>query len=109
MYPAELSEEFGGGEMLIAWQQLARKPKIEQICLSPKESPTLPRFRLEEVTGHHWVLRHQEALVRDHHHQGPPVGGRVPRRRRGRRGRVQGCSQHSVVSVRQKLDFKTEN
>ena len=63
--------------------------------LSPKENPTLPRFRLEEVTGHHRVLRRQEALVRDH------LRGRVrvPRRRRGRRGQERG--HHQVVPVRQ--------
>ena len=63
--------------------------------LSPKENPTLPRFRLEEVTGHHWVLRRQEALVRDH------LRGRVPRCRRGRRGQERGHPQ--VVPGRQKM------
>ena len=61
--------------------------------LSPKESPTLPRLRLEEVTGHHRVLRRWEALVRDH------LRGRVPRCRRGRRGQERGHLQ--VVPVRQ--------
>ena len=31
--------------------------------LSPKESPTLPRLRLEEVTGHHQVLRRKDEII----------------------------------------------
>ena len=73
--------------------------------MCPKESRTLPRLRLEEVTGQHQVLRRQEeAPVRDHHHQeGHPVEGRVPRRRRGRRGQgqVRVHIQHQVVTGRQ--------
>ena len=71
----------------------------------PQESLTLPRLRLEEVTGQHQVLRRQEeASVRNHHHQeGHPVKGRVPRRRRGRRGQdqVRVHTQHQVVTGRQ--------
>ena len=73
--------------------------------MCPKESRTLPRLRLEEVTGQHQVLRRQEEpSVRDHHHQeGHPVEGRVPRRRRGRRrqDQVRVHIQHQVVTGRQ--------
>jgi len=63
---------------------------------------------LEEVTA----LRHQEAhqvlLLQDRLHQ---VRGRVPRHRRGRRGQVQVrvFIQRSVVAVRRKLRWKTED
>ena len=73
--------------------------------MCPKESRTLPRLRLEEVTGQHQVLRRQEeASVRDHHHpEGHSVEGRVPCCRRGRRGQDQVCVhiQHQVVTGRQ--------
>ena len=63
---------------------------------------------LEEVTA----LRHQEAqqvlLQQDRLH---PVRGRVPHTRRGRRGQVQVrvSIQRSVVAVRRKLRWKTED
>ena len=79
---------------------------MPKLCVCPKDSRTLPRLRLEEVTGQHQVLRRrqEEASVRDHHHQeGHPVEGRVPRRRRGRRGQdqVRVHIQHQVVTCRQ--------
>ena len=78
---------------------------MPKLCVCPKDSRTLPRLRLEEVTGQHQVLRRQEeASVRDHHHQeGHPVEGRVPRRHRGRRGQdqVRVHIQHQVVTCRQ--------
>ena len=61
--------------------------------MCPKESRTLPRLRLEEVTGQHQVLRRQEeASEQDRLHGHPVRGGRVPRRRRGRRGQDPGTS-----------------
>ena len=72
--------------------------------MCPKESRTLPRLRLEEVTGQHQVLRRQEeASVRDRLQDRPLRGGRVPRRRRGRRGQdqVRVHIQHQVVTGRQ--------
>ena len=102
-------EDCGGGVILIAWQFKTKtlnqqKEGCLNKSLSPKESATLPPLRLEEVTSHQQVLRRQEALVRDHHQEeGHPVEGRVPRRRRGRRGQdqVRAHIQHQVVTGRQ--------
>ena len=95
----------------VRWRSFSCAEKFRKVRNEPTMSEFYQRYNgqgLEEVTA----LRHQEAqqvlLQQD---RLPPVRGHVPRHRRGRRGQVQVrvSIQRSVVAVRRKLRWKTED